>query len=58
MQEGLLDSGPAVSLLRQDVLKQATGIERADTKLDILLVTAADAHLSIGDSSRCTSIHW
>ena len=30
-QEVLLDSGSAVSLLRQDALKQATGIERTDS---------------------------
>ena len=46
-QEVLLDSGSAVSLLRQDVLKHvATGIERTEPKLDLHLVAAAGENLS------------
>ena len=48
-QEVLLDSGSAVSLLRQDILKQATGIERTEPKLDLHLVTAAGENLPIVD---------
>lgn len=49
LQEDLLDSGSAVSLLRQDILKQATGIERTESKLDLHLVTAARENLPIVD---------
>ena len=56
LRRRVLDSGPAVSLLRQDVLKQATGIERADAKLDIHLVTAAGAHLPIVDQVSVTEL--
>ena len=48
-QEVLLDSGSTVSLLRQDVLQQATGIERTEPKLDLHLVTAAGENLLIVD---------
>ena len=38
-----------MSLLRQDILKQATGIERTEPKLDLHLVTAAGENLPIVD---------
>ena len=54
-QEVLLDSGSAISLLGQDVLKHvATGIERTEPKLDLHLVTAAGEDLPIVDQVSIT----